>query len=96
VTPSRLNELGNPDNRYDSYGYEIWPDDPFKVDQLIWSVRRHCRPFQHQSGDPDLDNINQLDLLKNSRRWKLGKFFCPLRICSQSHPEIQADLHSSE
>lgn len=41
----RLYDEGNPDNRYQIYGYRRRSDDLFKVDQIVFSLRRICWPL---------------------------------------------------
>ena len=36
---SRLNELGDPNNRYNLFGFTQFPDDLQKLDQLVFAVR---------------------------------------------------------
>lgn len=69
----RLNVYGHSSNRYSTYGYTARLDDLVKVDQLVWSTRRYCRPLQYVlSGCEGDTTINEVDELKtNSRRWKL-------------------------
>jgi hypothetical protein len=42
----RLNQMGDPNNRYMLYGFSIWSEDLFKLDQTVWKIRRHCRPLK--------------------------------------------------
>src|ERR1700686_4295761 len=36
----RLNEMGDPHNRYLLYGFYVFTEDLFKVDQIVWEIRR--------------------------------------------------------
>lgn len=47
---ARLNDYGSTQNRYLAYGHTASLDDLVNVDQLVWSVRRHCIPFQGRAG----------------------------------------------
>jgi hypothetical protein len=42
----RLNEMGDPNNRYMLYGYTLYGDDIYKLDQIIFQLHRHCRPLK--------------------------------------------------
>ncbi len=71
----RLNEYGSADNRYATYGYSLRLEDLFKVDQLVWSVRRCCRPLRlkvgrSDGGETEIDYVDQL--IRNARLWTLG------------------------
>ena len=43
----RLHQMGHADNRYQLTGYVIRQDDIFKIDQLVFMVRRLCRPLDN-------------------------------------------------
>lgn len=70
----RLDLLGSPDNRYATYGYSLRTDDLFKVDQLVWHVRRCCRQIRYKI--PSLNGQIEIDHVKELRNgkglWKLG------------------------
>ena len=72
----RLNHIGSPSNRYGTYGYHVVPQDLLKVDQLVWSVRRFCRPLRYVLGDPEAGSFVDVDELRllsdDPRRWQLG------------------------
>jgi len=72
----RMNDFGNPNNRYLTYGYCVMLDDLFKVDQVTWSVRRHCRPFKVTlSNETDTVEIDEIRFLQpSSPRWSLTGF----------------------
>lgn len=57
-----LNEDGDPDNRYALSGVGIGPTDLYVIDQIVWSVRRFCRPFFGQ-----YDQITKIKLSSESR-----------------------------
>lgn len=42
----RLHRDGNADNRYQLYGYVRHAEDLWKLDQLVFNVRRLCRPLE--------------------------------------------------
>jgi hypothetical protein len=47
----RMAKLGDPNNRYLTYGYSLWGDEMFKLDQMVWQIRRHCRPLNQTVSD---------------------------------------------
>jgi hypothetical protein len=42
----RLHDDGQADNRYQIYGYSRRPEDLSKLDELVFSIRRLCRPLE--------------------------------------------------
>ncbi|RYY26129.1 MAG: hypothetical protein EOP62_11670 [Sphingomonadales bacterium] len=70
----RLNEYGSAQNRYLTYGHTASLDDLVKVDQLVWSVRRHCIPFKIELGEPGHERtFDRLqELVAQPDRWRLG------------------------
>jgi hypothetical protein len=71
----RLNRIGDPNNRYMLYGFAVQTDDLFKLDQLIWAIRRHCRSFAYIP-IPGEKPINQIERLKKeSGLWRLDSNF---------------------
>lgn len=73
---ARMNEMGDPNNRYMLYGYVVSTTDLYKLDQLIWSIRRHCRPLETQTPRADIgraitiDPVDQLN--RNRGLWHLS------------------------
>lgn len=72
---ARLNRFGSAHNRYATYGYWLLDDELFKLDQLVWQIRRCCRPFYLErpvaGGKPI--RINNKKLLRlNKREWKVN------------------------
>jgi hypothetical protein len=43
---ARLYRNGNPDNRYQLYGYSIRAEDLLKLDQMVFAARRLCQPLE--------------------------------------------------
>ena len=70
----RLNELGNPNNRYMLMGFVFWSDDLLKLDQIVWSIRRHCRPFNMRlPSAKGIVEVNWIEELKKQPRyWTVG------------------------
>jgi hypothetical protein len=70
----RLNDMGDPNNRYMLYGFDVWSEDLFKLDQVVWKIRRHCRPLKQFIRDArqtiTIDWIEQLK--KHVGHWTLG------------------------
>jgi hypothetical protein len=67
--------MGDPNNRYMLYGFAVHSADLFKFDQLIWALRRHCRPFTetHAAGAENNIEINWIEQLKKRPGlWRLG------------------------
>lgn len=72
----RLNEYGHASNRYLTYGYTVMLDDLMKVDQLVWSIRRHCRTLRDTFEiDGRAIEIDEVEALQQHReRWALDDF----------------------
>lgn len=71
----RMNDMGNPNNRYMLYGFVQRPDDLIKLDQLVWNIRRHCRPFKQtitarRTAEKTIDWVQALK--KNIDQWYLS------------------------
>lgn len=73
----RLSDLGDPNNRYATYGYALLMDDLFKADQTIWMTRRCCRVFtqtiKRQGKDVTIDYVDVLN--KSPDTWYLYTSF---------------------
>src|SRR6187397_2761345 len=60
------------------------PDFLFKVDQLIWSARRHCRPSLRLYPSSEADQVEAVEvdwfylLRNNDRLWSMGSSFLPI------------------
>ena len=69
---SRINQSGNPNNRYNTYGFSCFSSDIWKLDFLIWNIRRCCRPLNEC---PFVDGETWLDFLKNNpKEWQHSRF----------------------
>ncbi|MET3225853.1 hypothetical protein ABIF35_006640 [Bradyrhizobium japonicum] len=72
----RLHRDGQADNRYQLFGYSRQPEDLWKLDQVVYSVRRACRPLETYGLGKPLDgsaNLSNRDLLKRyPKRWQLS------------------------
>ncbi|MGB8412328.1 MAG: hypothetical protein WCE23_05830 [Candidatus Binatus sp.] len=86
----RLNEMGDPNNRYMLYGFSYWSDDLFKLDQLVWSIRRHCRPFELRLGHPEknvkIDWVEQLK--KQPDHWRIGGNLPVETLLAERTPDV--------
>lgn len=71
----RLNKKGDPNNRYLLYGFYVFMEDLFKLDQVVWEIRRHCRPLiQTIQGGPELMEIYWIPRLRTDRsKWSLDE-----------------------
>jgi hypothetical protein len=67
---TRLNKRGNPNNRYLTDGYTFEMGDLLKLDQLVWQIRRHCRPKTVRGRE--IDWVKELHV--NPKQWELGPF----------------------
>lgn len=77
-----LNQSGSASNRYMTYGYAVQLGDLLKIDQIIWSVRRHCRPLKN--------GRDWIDVLQRSPRyWKLSGSL-PLEQAIKGHRSVSA------
>lgn len=74
---SRISATGDPNNRYMQYGYFSRASDIFKVDHVIWSVRRYCRPF-FETFSPAIGEGFTIDwpekLKCNPSEWRISSF----------------------
>ena len=70
----RVNEMGDPNNRYMLYGFNVWSEDLFKLDQTIWKIRRHCRPLKESIRAAE--RTIEIDWVERLRKapgdWRLG------------------------
>jgi len=71
----RLYDEGNADNRYQIYGYRRGSDDLFKVDQLVFSLRRLCWPLDtyiaNSEGKGDIPTFREI-LKSDPEFWFFG------------------------
>lgn len=70
----RLSSEGNSNNRYMLYGYSVMEDDIYKFDQVVWQIRRLCRPFHSEittSSGVKSSNLVEI-LMKDRANWFLG------------------------
>lgn len=73
---ARLYRDGQADNRYQLFGYSRQPEDLWKLDQVVFVIRRICRPLEaYELGKP-LDgagNFSNREILgKYPQRWRLN------------------------
>lgn len=72
----RLNRNGDADNRYQIYGYSRQAEDLWKLDQIVFSIRRLCQPLEvhflnkPRAGFPDQTRRERM-LLDASTSWNL-------------------------
>lgn len=73
---ARLYRAGQADNRYQLFGYSRQAEDLWKLDQIVYAVRRMCRPLEaYVLGEPvaDAANIsNRESLAKHPHQWRLN------------------------
>ncbi len=73
---ARLHRDGQADNRYQLFGYSRQPEDLWKFDQIVFVVRRMCRPLEaYELGEPrdGATNLSNRDILgKYPQRWRLN------------------------
>lgn len=73
---ARLYRDGQADNRYQLYGYSKMPEDLWKLDQLVYNVRRLCKPLdanvmtKNIPGGPTSSNRDALKA--DPKRWTLN------------------------
>lgn len=72
---ARLYWNGQADNRYQLYGYSKMPEDIWKLDQLVFNIRRICRPLDANVLGEDLPGgprISHRESLKAApKRWAI-------------------------
>ena len=61
----RLYDNGNPDNRYQIFGFQRHYDDLFKLDLMIFALRRLCVPLNAYYLRLDGKNLTYRDILIN-------------------------------
>lgn len=68
---ARIYKWGNADNRYNIYGYSQHPGDTYKVDELMFAVRRLCIDLGGYYVPPSegMSGLKTFDLLKNQPDW---------------------------
>lgn len=65
----RLNQVGGADSRYGTYGHRLLGPDLLKVDQVVWQVRRCCRPLASELVVASKKKtLNEIDYLKRNPR----------------------------
>lgn len=73
---ARLHRDGQADNRYQLFGYSRHPEDLWKFDQVVFTVRRMCRPLEaYELGKPHdgAANLSNRGILgKYPQRWRLN------------------------
>ncbi len=73
---SRLHRDGQADNRYQLFGYGRQPEDLWKLDRVVFSVRRICRPLEaYVLGEPRDGSANLSNgeiLRKYPQQWRLN------------------------
>ncbi len=87
---ARLYRGGQADNRYQVFGYSRHPEDLWKLDQVVYSVRRMCKALEaYELGKPHAGSANM------SNRELLGKF--PKRwLLNSKLEEIMSGNHGQE
>ena len=69
----RLYDKGNPDNRYQIFGFLRHYDDLFKLDLMIFALRRLCVPLNGYYLRSDGRNLTYRDMLmKQPEQWTLS------------------------
>lgn len=72
----RLYDNGQPNNRYQIFGYTRRTDDLWKLDEVVFAARRLCKPLEaHFLGEPNPDVPNESIrqwMTKYEGSWKLG------------------------
>lgn len=87
---ARLYRDGQADNRYQIFGYSRHPEDLWKLDQVVFSVRRACRQLEaYELGESYQGAIN------TSNREVLGKYPKRWRLPSRLE-EIMSGKHGEE
>jgi len=73
---ARLHRDGQADNRYQLFGYSRQPEDLWKLDQVVFVLRRACRPleaFELGKAHDGAANLSNRDILeKYPQRWRLN------------------------
>jgi hypothetical protein len=89
---ARLHRDGQADNRYQIFGYSRHPQDLWKLDQVIFHVRRACKALEaYEFGrpiNPALDRSNREALVKSPDQWRLNSKLEDVMSGKQG-PELQ-------
>ena len=67
----RLNKEGQPDNRYAIYGYGRMPEDLWKLDQVVFSIRPLCQTLDVSISTRPKQTIRQQILDRRNKHWNL-------------------------
>jgi hypothetical protein len=67
----RLYLDGQANNRYQLFGYDRRPGDLWKLDQVVFAVRRLCRPLDTSIFPQENTLTYRETLLNNPKRWSL-------------------------
>ncbi len=65
---ARLCRLGNADNRYQIFGFELEPEDLVKLDATVFAVRRLCQTLD-RSVAPELPAVTNRQILQKQPTW---------------------------
>jgi HEPN domain-containing protein len=84
---ARLNKRGDPNNRYLTYGFIFEMQDLLKLDQLVWQIRRHCRPFIQPVQKNEIDWVKKLQL--NPQEWRLSELLPLERVLNGKDTLLQ-------
>lgn len=69
----RIYGNGNPDNRYQIFGFQQFRENIFKLDTMVFVLRRLCVPLDGYILDSEVTNLTYRDkLVKHLKEWKVS------------------------
>ena len=69
----RIYRNGNPDNRYQIFGFQQFHENIFKLDMMVFALRRLCVPLDGYIIDPKVTSLTYRDkLAKQPKCWKVS------------------------
>ena len=69
----RIYGNGNPDNRYQIFGFQQFRENIFKLDTMVFALRRLCVPLDGYILDSKVTNLTNRDrLAKQPKQWKVS------------------------
>ncbi|TCU13761.1 HEPN domain-containing protein [Rhizobium sullae] len=87
-----VTKSGSADNRYGIYGFSASTDTIVKMDQLVWALRRCCRPFTSEltTTDGNVKTIDEVQVLIDlPDRWSIHSHLAIERLVSKPEDNLE-------